>query len=57
MILAGWSDGSRERLRTVMAEHGLKKAETVSSLGQALSLPAGTAAYAGHGPGARLRGR
>ncbi len=46
VILAGWSDGSRERLRTVMAEHGLKKAETVSSLGQALGLPKGTAAFA-----------
>ncbi len=46
VILAGWSDGSRERLRTVMAEHGLKKVEPVSSLAQALSLAKGTTALA-----------
>ncbi len=46
VILAGWSDGSRERLRTVLAEHGLKKAEPVSSLAQALGLAKGTAAVA-----------
>ena len=46
VILAGWSDGSRERLRTVLAEHGLKKTEPVSSLGQATGLAPGTAALA-----------
>ena len=46
VILAGWSDGSRERLRTVLAEHGLKRAEPVSSLSQALGLAKGTAAFA-----------
>ena len=35
-IVAGWSDGSRERLGHVLAEHGLKKLEPVSSLTQAL---------------------
>jgi transcription-repair coupling factor (superfamily II helicase) len=38
VIVAGWSDGSRERLGSVLAEHGLKRAETVSSLVQALAL-------------------
>ncbi len=46
VILAGWSDGSRERLRTVLAEHGLKKVEPISSLSQAMGLPKGTAAVA-----------
>ena len=46
VILAGWSDGSRERLRTVMAEHKLKRIEPVSSLTQALGLPAGVTALA-----------
>ncbi|MDE2579771.1 MAG: transcription-repair coupling factor [Hyphomicrobiales bacterium] len=35
VIVAGWSDGSRERLGHVLAEHGLKGAETASSLAQA----------------------
>ncbi|MBK9083081.1 MAG: transcription-repair coupling factor [Rhizobiales bacterium] len=39
VVLAGWSDGSRERLAGVMADHGLKAVETVASLGQALALP------------------
>ena len=46
VILAGWSDGSRERLRTVMAEHKLKRIEPVSSLAQALGLSAGVTALA-----------
>ena len=40
VILAGWSDGSRERLGHVMAEHGLKKIEPVSSLAQTIGLKA-----------------
>ncbi len=44
VIVAGWSDGSRERLRTVLVEHGLKNAEPVSSLAQALALPGKAAA-------------
>ena len=46
VIVAGWSDGSRERLSTVLAEHGLKKTETVSSLSQALSLSTSVVALA-----------
>ena len=38
-IVANWSGGSRERMRGVLAEHGLKNIELVSSLGQALALP------------------
>ncbi len=38
VIVAGWSDGSRERLGHVLSEHGLKKHELVSSLSQALAL-------------------
>jgi transcription-repair coupling factor (superfamily II helicase) len=35
VIVAGWSDGSRERLSHVLAEHGLKSHELVSSDAQA----------------------
>jgi transcription-repair coupling factor (superfamily II helicase) len=35
VILAGWSDGSRERLSHVLVEHGLKQIELVSSYPQA----------------------
>ncbi len=35
VIVAGWSDGSRERLGHVLAEHGLKGGEPVASLAQA----------------------
>ncbi len=38
VVVAGWSDGSRERLGHVLAEHGLKNQEPVSSLSQALAL-------------------
>ncbi len=38
IIVAGWTDGSRERLASVLAEHGLKKHELVSSLSQAVGL-------------------
>jgi len=46
VIVAGWSDGSRERLSHVLAEHGLKSVEPVSSLTQALALPKGKVALA-----------
>jgi transcription-repair coupling factor (superfamily II helicase) len=46
VIVAGWSDGSRDRLGSVLAEHGLKKQEPVSSLSQALSLRDGRVALA-----------
>lgn len=42
VIIAGWSDGSRERLVSVLGEHGLKSIETVSTLSQARALPAST---------------
>jgi transcription-repair coupling factor (superfamily II helicase) len=35
VIVAGWTDGSRERLSHVLAEHGLKSTEPVSSYAQA----------------------
>ena len=35
VIVAGWTDGSRERLSHVLAEHGLKSLELVSSFHQA----------------------
>jgi transcription-repair coupling factor (superfamily II helicase) len=37
VVVAGWSDGSRERLGHVLAEHGLKSQEPVSSYAQAKS--------------------
>jgi transcription-repair coupling factor (superfamily II helicase) len=41
VIVAGWSDGSRERLSHVLAEHGLKSIELVSSYHQARTARAG----------------
>ncbi len=41
VVVAGWSDGSRERLGHVLAEHGLKSQELVSSYAQAKSAPPG----------------
>ena len=41
VVVAGWSDGSRERLSHVLAEHGLKSLELVSSFAQAKSARAG----------------
>ncbi len=41
VIVAGWSDGSRERLSHVLAEHGLKSIELVSSYHQAKTARAG----------------
>ncbi len=46
VVVAGWTDGSRERLASVLAEHGLKKQEIVSSLGHALSLRDARVAFA-----------
>jgi transcription-repair coupling factor (superfamily II helicase) len=45
-IVAGWSDGSRERMRGVLSEHGLKNVEMVSTLAQAQALPSGKTAIA-----------
>jgi transcription-repair coupling factor (superfamily II helicase) len=41
VVVAGWSDGSRERLSHVLAEHGLKPIELVSSFVQAKTVRAG----------------
>ena len=41
VIVAGWSDGSRERLSHVLAEHGLKPLEFVSSYHQATTTRVG----------------
>jgi transcription-repair coupling factor (superfamily II helicase) len=41
VIVAGWTDGSRERLSHVLSEHGLKSLELVSSYPQAKSTRAG----------------
>src|SRR6202000_2307315 len=41
VIVAGWSDGSRERLSHVLAEHGLKALEFVSSYHQAATARGG----------------
>ncbi len=46
VIIAGWSDGSRERLAGVMGEHGLRNTAPVASLSQALALPRGVTALA-----------
>ncbi|MBX9757606.1 MAG: transcription-repair coupling factor [Beijerinckiaceae bacterium] len=39
VIVAGFSDGSRERLASVLSEHGLKGAKPVNALPVALALP------------------
>jgi len=39
VIVAGWSDGSRERLGTVLADHGLKKINPISTLAHAFTYP------------------
>ncbi len=41
VVVAGWSDGSRERLSHVLAEHGLKSLELVSSYAQVRTARAG----------------
>jgi transcription-repair coupling factor (superfamily II helicase) len=46
VIVAGWSDGSRERLGHVLADHGLAGAVLVSSLSHALALPKNIVALA-----------
>ena len=46
VVLAAWSDGSRERLAHVLADHGLAGTSPVSSLAQALALSPATLALA-----------
>ncbi|MCJ8141656.1 transcription-repair coupling factor [Ancylobacter sp. A5.8] len=41
-VLAAWSDGSRDRLSTVLADHGLKGTQTVGTRDAADTLPNGT---------------
>jgi len=38
-LIACWSEGSRERLGGVLAEHGLKSLQPVNSLSESLALP------------------
>ncbi len=46
VVMAGWSDGSRERLGTVLGDHGLERVENAGSLAVAMAQPAGVAALA-----------
>ncbi|MEO1205735.1 MAG: transcription-repair coupling factor [Pseudomonadota bacterium] len=46
VILAGWSPGSRERLTTLLKDHGLKDYLKVDSFSQARGLSGGTASLA-----------
>ena len=46
VIVAAWSEGSRERLAGVLADHGLKAVQTVSSLSHALHFKGKKAALA-----------
>ncbi|MDQ6703162.1 MAG: transcription-repair coupling factor [Pseudomonadota bacterium] len=46
VVLAAWSDGSRERLAHVLADHGFTSTAPVSSFAQALALSPATLALA-----------
>jgi transcription-repair coupling factor (superfamily II helicase) len=46
VVLAAWSEGSRERLAHVLADHGLKSVQTTGSLRAAFDLKPGTTALA-----------
>jgi transcription-repair coupling factor (superfamily II helicase) len=46
VVLAAWSEGSRERLGHVLNDHGLKGVKPVTELARALALPKGEAAIA-----------
>jgi transcription-repair coupling factor (superfamily II helicase) len=46
VMLAAWSDGSRDRLAHVLTDHGFTATAPVSSLAQALALPPATLALA-----------
>ncbi len=46
VIVAAWSDGSRERLGHVLADHGLRKATPVARLANILAMPRNEAALA-----------
>ncbi len=49
VILAGWSEGSRERLGTVLADHGLKDTTAISRFALLDALPKTKAALAVYG--------
>ena len=42
VVVASWSDGSRDRLQQVMDEHGLPNAAKISNIAEAEALPKGT---------------
>lgn len=44
VIVACWSEGARERLAQVLADHGLERAAQISSAGGSLGLPQGVTA-------------
>ena len=46
VIVAAWSDGARDRLSHVLADHGLKPLKPVETLGAALALAPGETALA-----------
>ena len=46
VIVAAWSAGARERLATLLTDHGLKKITKVESYTEALALPQNTTALA-----------
>ncbi|MDQ0468818.1 transcription-repair coupling factor [Labrys wisconsinensis] len=46
VIVAGWTDGSRERLGAVLADHGLTQLKPVPDFARAMALPKSEAALA-----------
>jgi transcription-repair coupling factor (superfamily II helicase) len=46
VVVAAWSEGARERLGTVLEDHGLKGAKTVARFSDVQALPAKTVALA-----------
>ena len=56
VVVAGWSEGSRERLGHVLKDFGIHALEPVSSFGEALRLPKSAVALAVIGLESRLRG-
>ena len=46
VIVAAWTPGARERLSTLLADHGLKDIAKVESFAEALALPGGATALA-----------
>lgn len=46
VVVAGYTEGSRDRLSSLLHDHGVEPIEPVDSLAEALALPAGTVAAA-----------